>query len=168
MKQSMIALVMAAGMAAPVVLAASHDHHSHSHQSHSVQIDHPWSRPTPPGSSMGVGYMTITNHNDQAITLVGAETPRAGHISIHETTMHEGVMRMQTIEGGLVIPAGETVELKPHSYHLMLERLPEPLVEGEKIPVTLDFDGAEDQHIELTVRPLDGAPAMNGHSGMEH
>ena len=82
---------------------------------------------------MGVGYMAITNHSEQAITLVGAETPRAGNVSIHETSMHEGVMRMQPVDGGLLIPAGKTVELKPHSYHLMLERLPEPLVEGEKV-----------------------------------
>ncbi len=62
------------------------------------------------------------------------------------------------------------MELKPHSYHLMLERLPEPLVEGERIPVRLDFDGAEDLNIELMVRPpLDGAPpAMNDHAGMKH
>ena len=167
MKQPMIALALAAALAVPAAFAADHGDGNH-HQSRPIQIDHPWSRPTPPGTPMGVGYMTITNHSDQAITLVGAETPRAGHVSIHETSMHEGVMRMQPVDGGLVIPAGETVELKPHSYHLMLEKLPEPLVEGEKIPVRLDFDGAEDRDIELMVRPLDGAPPMNDHSGMKH
>ncbi|WP_370258223.1 copper chaperone PCu(A)C, partial [Marinobacter nauticus] len=125
MKQPMIALALAAALAAPAAFAADHGHGNH-HQSRPLQIDHPWSRPTPPGTPMGVGYMVITNHSEQAITLVGAETPRAGHVSIHETSMHEGVMRMQPVDGGLVIPAGETVELKPHSYHLMLEKLPEP------------------------------------------
>ena len=123
MKQPLIALALGAALFAPAAFAADHGHGNH-HQSRPIQIDHPWSRPTPPGTPMGVGYMTITNHSDQAITLVGAETPRAGHVSIHETSMHEGVMRIQPVDGGLVIPAGETVELKPHSYHLMLEKLP--------------------------------------------
>ncbi|HBM49471.1 MAG TPA: metal-binding protein, partial [Marinobacter sp.] len=55
---------------------------------------------------------------------------------------------------------------KPRSYHLMLEQLPQPLVEGEKIPVQLDFDGADDMDIELVVQPLDGMPM--DHSKMEH
>ena len=115
---------------------------------------------------MGVGYLAITNNGEQDITLVAAQSLRAGHVSIHETSMHEGVMRMQPVKGGLAIPAGETVQLKPRSYHLMLEQLPQPLVEGEKIPVQLDFDGADDMDIELVVQPLDGMPV--DHSNMDH
>ena len=48
----------------------------------------------------------------------------------------------------------------------MLEQLPQPLVEGEKIPVQLDFDGADDMDIELVVQPLDGMPV--DHSNMDH
>ena len=70
-------------------------------------------------------------------------------------------MRMAPVKGGLVIPAGETVELKPHSYHLMLEKLKSPLAEGERIPLTLDFEGAPDIAVELKVEPL-GGPAMTG------
>lgn len=152
------------------VMAASHGHHDH--QGHSdkqsaIQIDQPWSRPTPPGTPMGVGYMVITNSGDQDITLVGVESPRAGRVSIHESLMHEGMMRMQPLKDGLIIPAGGAVELKPHSYHLMLEQLPQALVEGEKIPVRLDFDGADALDIELMVRPLDGGMTMD-HSGMHH
>lgn len=165
MKQRLIPLALAAALVAPASFAADHGH-GNAHQNHPIQIDQPWSRPTPPGAPMGVGYMAITNQGDQAITLIGAETPRAGHVSIHQTSMHEGVMRMQPVKGGLAIPAGETVELKPQSYHLMLEQLPEPLVEGEKIPVRLDFDGAEDLDIELVVQPLDGMPM--DHSTMDH
>lgn len=121
----------------------------------SIDIEHPWSRPTPPGTPMGVGYMVIRNQSDENVTLVGASTPRAGHVSIHETLMKDGVMRMQPVRKGLPIPAGNMVELKPHSYHLMLEKLTEPLKEGESIPLTLTFDGAEPVVIELQVQSLD-------------
>ncbi len=77
-------------------------------------------------------------------------------------------MRMEPLKDGLVIAAGETVELKPHSYHLMLERLKEPLREGENIPLTLSFDGAPDVRLELMVQPLDGQPAKLEHSVHSH
>ncbi|AOY88457.1 metal-binding protein [Marinobacter salinus] len=129
---------------------------AHDYSQGPIKIDHPWSRPTPPGTPMGVGYLAITNSGESAITLTAAETPRAARVSLHESSMKDGVMRMQPLKDGLAIPAGATVELKPHGYHLMLEKLKTPLVEGERIPVTLRFDGAEAMDIELTVEPLDG------------
>ncbi|WP_417521259.1 copper chaperone PCu(A)C [Marinobacter sp.] len=144
--------------------------HEYSHGS--VEIDHPWSRPTPPGTPMGVGYLVIKNHSDADITLVGASTPRADRVSIHETLMKDGVMRMQSLKSGLTISAGEVVELKPHSYHLMLEKLVEPLKAGERIPLRLEFKGADAMDVELSVQSLDadmGQKEMD-HSGhnMEH
>lgn len=145
---------------------------AHEYAQGEVDIDHPWSRPTPPGAPMGVGYLVIRNHGDSDITLVGASTPRADDVSIHETRMKDGVMRMQPLESGLNIAAGETVELKPHSYHLMLEELAEPLKEGERVPLTLEFEGAESIEVELNVQSLDAEksePEMD-HSGhqMDH
>ena len=116
---------------------------------------------------MGVGYMEITNHTDDEIRLVGAETPKAGHVSIHETQMRDDVMRMQAVKGGLAIPAGETVKLKPMSYHLMLEQLKSPIIEGEPVPVTLEFKGAGPMDVELRVQPMDGGMTMD-HSKMDH
>ena len=159
MRYCLSALVLALALVAPMALA-----HDYSHGQ--VKVDHPWSRPTPPGTPMGVGYMSISNTGSSDITLVGVETPRAGRVSIHETSMHDGVMRMAPVKGGLPIPAGTTVELKPHSYHLMLEKLKSPLREGESIPLTLSFEGAEAMQVELSIEPLDGK-MMNTQS-MDH
>ncbi|MCK7545491.1 copper chaperone PCu(A)C [Marinobacter bryozoorum] len=130
-----------------------------------IAIDHAWSRPTPPGTPVGVGYMTIHNHGDQPVTLVAGETPVAEQVSIHETRMHEGLMKMQPMPEGLTVPAGETVVLKPHSYHLMLERLERPLAEGEEVPLTLQFEGLDAMDITLDVRRMDAMPAEMDHSG---
>lgn len=138
-------------IASVLVTAVTANEHSHA----SIDIEHPWSRPTPPGTPMGVGYMVIRNHSDRDIKLVSASTPRADHVSIHETMMKDGVMRMQPLKNGLAVPAGGAVELKPHSYHLMLEKLVKPLKEGESIPLTLEFEGAEAIEVELSVRFLD-------------
>ncbi len=125
------------------------------HAHGNIEIEHPWSRPTPPGTPMGVGYLVIRNHSEKHVTLVSASSPRAGHVSIHETLMKDGVMRMQPLVSGLKIPAGETVELRPMGYHLMLEKLAAPLKEGENIPVVLEFEGADAVEIELRVQSLD-------------
>ncbi len=129
---------------------------AHDYTQGNVKIDHPWSRPTPPGTPMGVGYMAITNNGTSDITFTGARTQRAKGVSIHESRMTDGVMSMRPLEQGLTIPAGGTVEFKPHGYHLMLEKLKGPLKEGERIPLTVSFDGAEDMDVELNVQPLDG------------
>ncbi len=142
---------------------------AHDFVSDSVHIDHPWTRPTPPGSPMGAGYLTITNTGDSEITLSGATTPRAAEVSIHESIMHDGMMSMQPLKAGLAIPAGKTVELKPHSYHLMLEQLTGPLKEGESVPLTLQFDGASAVEVTLKVESLDEAGKKMGKStDMDH
>jgi len=140
---------------------------AHDYSNENVTIDHPWSRPTPPGVPVGVGYMAITNHSDKDITFTSATTPRANNVSIHESAMKDGNMTMRPLKDGLTIPAGDTVELKPHSYHLMLEELAAPLKEGESIPLTVTFEGAETMEVELKVAPLDGDMEMEGH-GMDH
>lgn len=133
----------------PTVVTANEYGHSN------IYIEHPWSRPTPPGTPMGVGYLVIRNHSERDITLVSASTPRAGHVSMHETLMKDGVMRMRQLKKGLTISAGEAVEFKPNSYHLMLEKLTEPLKEGESIPLTLEFEDAGAIDVELSVQSLD-------------
>lgn len=140
---------------------------AHDYSSGEVDVDHPWSRPTPPGTPMGVGYMVIRNNGDSDITLLGASTPRADRVSIHETRMEDGVMVMQPLANGLSVAAGEVVELKPRSYHLMLEQLVKPLQAGERVPLTLEFDGADTMRVELNIQSLDGEmtePEMD-HSG---
>ncbi|MEP1214513.1 MAG: copper chaperone PCu(A)C [Marinobacter sp.] len=140
---------------------------AHEYTEGNITIDHPWSRPTPPGVPMGVGYMAITNHGDSDITFTSATTPRAQNVSLHESTMKDGTMSMRPLKDGLTIPAGETVELKPHGYHLMLEKLKGPLKEGESIPLTLTFEGAADMNVELNVEPLDGG-VQKKDNGMDH
>lgn len=129
----------------------------HSFSEGDVTVTHPWSRPTPPGVSMGVGYMAISNDGSATITLVGVTTPKAESVSIHESVENEGMMSMRPLPDGLAIPAGETVLLEPHGYHLMLEGLKGAVAKDERIPMTLDFDTAESMEIELHTMPMNDA-----------
>ncbi|KPP98042.1 copper chaperone PCu(A)C [Marinobacter sp. HL-58] len=161
-------------LAAPVLIGSSilagtfaNTAVAHEYTEGEITVDHPWSRPTPPGVPMGVGYMVITNNGDSDVTLISATTSRAKSVSIHESAMKDGTMSMRPLKEGLPIPAGQTVELKPHGYHLMLEKLDGPLKEGESIPLTLGFEGAADMDVELDVEPLDGG-MQKQESDMDH
>lgn len=134
---------------------------AHDYQQGDIRIDHPWSRPTPPGTPVGAGYLSISNQGDQPVTLTGGEAPVASRVSVHETSNEDGLMKMEPLPSGLTIPPGETVELKPHGYHLMLESLEAPLKAGAKIPLNLRFEGLEPVEVMLHVEQMDAAPEMD-------
>ena len=55
-----------------------------------------------------------------------------------------GMMAMREVEGGLAIPAGQTVELKSDgALHMMLIDLKQKLVAGETLPLTVTFERPE-------------------------
>ena len=131
-----------------------------------IVVEQGWSRPTPPGAAVGVGYMVIHNHTDAAVRLTGATTDVATQVSIHETREDNGMMRMKPLPDGQNIESGQSLEFKPLSYHLMLEGLKQPLKVGQKIPVTLTFERIPAQNAVLDVRSLDDAGEEGG--GMDH
>lgn len=94
------------------------------------------------GGMTGV-FATITNSSAKDVTLVGGSADIANMVEVHEVVMLEGEMKMQAKEGGIVIPAGESVTLEPGGLHVMLMGLKKPILDGDMITITLDFDGAE-------------------------
>lgn len=119
-----------------------------------IAVDGAWSRATPPGARVGVGYLTILNEGTEADRLVSARSPRVPAVEIHSMSVAEGVMDMRPVDDGLDIPSGGRLELAPSGYHLMLSGLETPLAEGERVPVTLVLERAGDIEIELPVGSL--------------
>ena len=56
--------------------------------------------------------------------------------------MDDDVMIMRPVSDGLVIPAGETVQLAPSGYHLMFMQLNQPHIVDEPFTATLIFERA--------------------------
>ncbi|MGZ9809852.1 copper chaperone PCu(A)C [Pseudoroseicyclus sp. H15] len=126
-----------------------------------------FTRATLPNAPVGGGFLTVTNAGETDDTLIAGSTPAAGRVEIHEMEMDGDVMRMRELEGGLPIPAGETVELTPGGYHIMLMELAGPLVEGTEVPVTLTFAEAGDVDVMLSVGAINAREAMD-HGSMDH
>jgi copper(I)-binding protein len=64
------------------------------------------------------------------------------------------VFRARPVENGLTIEPGKTVKLAPGGYHLMMMDLKEPLKQGDKVPVTLEFEKAGKVTVSLDVQGL--------------
>lgn len=139
---------------------------AHSFTVGAIKIGHPWTRETAPAQTTGAGYMTITNSGTTADTLVSISSPAAKEVQIHTMSMAGGVMRMRQLTGGLPIPAGGTVTLKPGAFHLMLIGLKAPLKQGTKIPAELRFQKAGKVKVEFAVQPIvSQAPMEMNHAG---
>ena len=69
-------------------------------------------------------------------------------------------MRMRPVRGGLAIPAGGAVALKPGGYHLMFMGLKRPLKKGERFPVTLRFQTAGTLKVQFAVQPIGSTEAI--------
>lgn len=124
-------------------------------------ISQAWSRATPGGAKVAGGYLTIENKGTAADRLVNVSAEIAGKAEVHEMAMDNGVMKMRPLDKGLVIDPGKTVKLAPGGYHLMLQELKGPFKEGEKVPVTLEFEKAGKVSVALDVQGV-GAQAPGG------
>ncbi len=129
-------------------------------------ISQAWTRATPGGAKTGGGFLTIENKGSSPDKLVGVSADAAGKIEVHEMAMDGGVMKMRPVEGGLAIDPGKTVKLAPGGLHLMMTDLKSPLKQGDKLPVTLQFEKAGKVAVTLDVQGV-GAPAPSGNMGGE-
>lgn len=138
--------------------------HAHGYKIGSLEIGHPWSRATPKGAAVAAGYLKITNTGSTADRLIGGTGAFSGRFEIHEMSMKGGVMQMRPVTGGIEIKPGETVELKPGSFHLMFLDLKQPLEKGQRVKGTLTFEKAGSVEVEYAVEAIGGTPG-GGHSG---
>src|ERR1700730_4866353 len=131
-----------------------------------------WSRATPGGAKIAGGYLTIQNMGSAPDRLIGGSSDIAGKVEVHEMAMNNGVMTMRPLEKGLAIEPGKTVKLAPGGYHLMMMDLKGPLKQGDKLPVTLEFEKAGKVTVSLDVQGVGaqgpaGAGKMDGKMDMK-
>ncbi|MBX6374695.1 MAG: copper chaperone PCu(A)C [Acetobacteraceae bacterium] len=158
MRRNLLRLAL---LAAVMPLAA------HAHDGHApggVTASQVWTRAVGATAPTAAGYMTLRNHGTVADRLVGAETPAARSVEIHEQRMDDGVMRMRPLPDGILIPPGETATLGPGGVHLMLVGPTRALARGERVPLTLRFERAGEVRVELTVEAAGARqPSHAGH-----
>jgi periplasmic copper chaperone A len=104
------------------------------------------------GGATTAAYLNITNGTFSDETLVGVTTSVAQSASLHETTTDaSGMTGMQPVPG-IPIKAGQTVNLEPGGYHIMLENLTGDLQPGGSVQLTLTFAQAGPLNVQAEVR----------------
>ena len=129
-----------------------------------IEIEHPWSRATPPGAKVAGGYFTVINKGSAPDRLLSISSDISDKAELHEMGVKDGVMTMRPVEGGLEIPAGGKVALKPGAYHLMFTGLKRQPKQGEKFPATLTFEKAGSVKVEFLVEGM----GETGDTDMDH
>lgn len=130
-----------------------------------VTVTEPWVRGTVPSQRASGAFMGLKSSSD--VRLVGASSPAAKIVEVHEMSTSDGVMRMRAIEG-LPLPAGKTVELKPGGHHVMLIDLVKPLLPGEQVPISLTFVGADGRKSTVEVKAMVRDLTSRGSSAHKH
>ncbi len=123
-----------------------------------VEVRDAWVRATVQGQKGTGAFMGITAKD--GAKLVGVSSPVAGVVEVHEMKMEGDIMKMRAVPV-LALPAGQTVQLKPGGYHVMMMDLKQPLAKDSKVPLTLRFkdDKGSESKLELMVPVSTAAPA---------
>lgn len=137
---------------------------AHSVSAGDLKIGHPWARATVPGQPAGGAFLSVHNSGTTPDRLVGATTPAAAHVQLHEMRMDGDVMRMREVPALEVAP-GQTLKLEPGRMHLMLLGLKQPLKADARVPLTLKFERAGDVKVEMKIESaVPGRPASQSHA----
>ena len=116
------------------------------------------------GVSSSAAYISVHNGGG-ADRLLGASSPVAASVSIHDSQNDGGVMRMRAA-GAMPVAAGGSIAMKPGGLHIMLMGLKAPLKPGASLPVMLRFAKAGVVRASLPILPPGAqGPAQGGHHG---
>ena len=114
-----------------------------------VTVTDAWVRGTVPAQKATGAFMKLKSADDAK--LVGAASPAAKIVEVHEMTMKDNVMQMRAVDA-VALPAGKVVELKPGGYHVMFIDLAKPLEKGASVPITLTFVGKDGRKVTQEVK----------------
>ena len=113
--------------AAALLLAACSGEMDHSKMDHhadaaastgTVEVSSAFIKPPFTGRTTSAAFMRLENKGTDT-RLISASSPISPRVEIHTHLHEDGVMKMRRVDG-IDITAGETVELKPGGYHLMM------------------------------------------------
>lgn len=128
-----------------------------------------WAKAADTGMSAAFGM--VTNPSGKTVRVIGASSPYAKVVQLHEVVQKDGAMVMQQKPGGFVIPAGSTLELKPGGNHMMFVGITKPITPGAMVPVTLITADGGQLRTTVMAKVFSGAnetydAGMSGMSGM--
>lgn len=120
-----------------------------------LTVTDPWVKTAKNGMSAAFG--TLVNHTGAPITVVSAATVASPTVELHETVEIGGQMKMRPKNGGFVIPAKGSFELKPGGNHIMLMDVAKPVLPGSQLEFTLKLGDGTSMEFTAVGKDFAGA-----------
>ena len=116
-----------------------------------LSISNPWIREAPPASQVHAGYMSLANRTQLPVTITAISSKDYSAAEIHRSWIEDGVARMEALQQ-LVVQPGDSLELAPGGYHLMLFNPVRSLQAGDSVTIRLETADGNCHTIEAPVR----------------
>lgn len=116
-----------------------------------IKIDGAYVPLAPPGVMTHAAYLTLKNTGDQPRSLIGVSAKGYGMAHLHQSKTHDGITAMSMVHQ-LDIASGQTIALKPESFHIMLMHPKGKPVAGDTVLLTLHFANGEEILVSAPVK----------------
>ena len=124
-----------------------------------------WVRATVPVQKTAGAFMSL--QSVKAVRVVGASSPVAGTVELHQMAMQGDTMKMKAVDA-IDLPAGTKVDLAKAGYHFMFLGLKGQLKDGDTVPVTLTVEDAAKKRDTVTVNVPVKPMGYSAPGGMHH
>ncbi len=131
-----------------------------------LTVSEQYVRATPPHAKNSAAFLTITNHSNSDIKLIGAGSNIAKRVELHNHLKQDGMMKMRRVEA-VQITANSSTSLQPGGYHIMFLGLNNNLTEGQSVKVKLYFDNGHELNIDAPVKKIN-SNKNQGSTKMSH
>lgn len=118
-----------------------------------LMVEDAYVRGLPPTVSNTAAYMRLVNEGERPLQLLGATSPAADQIMLHESYEEGDLVSMRHVARAEV-PAGGELQLRSGGLHLMLMELTAPLSEGDEVRLVLKFADGDSKTVTLPVRSV--------------
>jgi periplasmic copper chaperone A len=108
-----------------------------------------------PGDLPLAGYGHVKNTGKSTLTLVAVTSPDFSDVQLHRSVIRDGMDSMLHVDS-ISISAGESLELAPGGYHLMLFDRRHRLHRGQLVPLTFKFSNGTNYTAEFAVKGATG------------
>lgn len=113
-----------------------------------------WVRLTPGAMAMDAGFGRIVNPCAAPVAVTAATSPAYAEISLHETTLEDGISRMRPVPS-LPVPAHGEAVLQPGGLHLMLMQPAGPREAGGTVEIAFRLEDGREVRGSFALRAAD-------------
>jgi len=116
-----------------------------------MKVDDAYIPVAPPGAMSHAAYLTLENDGEVTRSLVSVSAVGYGMAHLHLSQETDGVATMSMVHQLDVAP-GQSVILKPGSFHVMLMHPMGTPVVGDSVPLMLRFANGEEISVDAIIK----------------